>query len=462
MTVFGIDMNQGCVSDFKRLFRDLKKAIQFQNDSLEIVNFIVLSPRFPRTGYLKDNIEQYSLELDEKVILTSDRVYSTKSSNKTIYITSKKCIKKLQKCDIVKVANIRMKVLQVADFYVDCVVVFAGSFSSQSNVTFPSECDKFEISYEELEDIEFANDFGINIIVTPSPGCDGYLSSVKAQSLVRSRRFFTKICKAHLKEECQARWIVENYDGFFLDLELNEAGRLISMSDVVRKFVDYCYHLRKPLILSGFRKKSFLRESFEHYFQCLPDKFLMQKEDTISVGQTALDNFLEASSPRIQHFAIAQLNSFEDNSLTNSDSFAVGIVSMAYTTCANAIILYSYSGRMPIKISHFRPLCPIVTFVYCQEQRKYLSMFYNIYTIDSQKQYKDGNNHHSEQDDVCGLTPQKVDKALQFCNQKNFIEEGSGVILVFRSTVGHGFQNKFIHFKYKTNFSESEFKEILQ
>lgn len=459
-------MNKGCVSDFKRLFRDLKKATEFQKVSLEIVNFIVLSPRFPRTGNLKDNIQEYLLELEDKVILTSDRFYSTQSTNKTIFINSKKCIKSLQKCDIVKVANIRMKVLQVADLYVDCVVVFAGTFSSQSNVTFPSECDKFEISSEELEDIEFANDFSINIIVTPSPGCDGYLSSIKAQSIARTRRFFTKVCKVHLEEENQMKWILENYDGFFLDLESNEAGgRLISMSDVVRTFLDYCYHLKKPLILSGFKKKSLLHESFKHYFQCLPDKFLVQKEDSISIGKTALDNFLVESSSIIQNFAIDQLNSFKDNSLTKSDTFVIGIVSMVYTTCSDAIILYSYSGRMPVKISHFRPLCPIVTYIYCQEERKYVSMFYNIYTIpkeDSQKEYKDGNFPRNEQDDVCGLTPQKVDKALQFCLQRNFIEEGSGVILVFRSKIGHGFQNKFIHFKYKQKLLESEYNEILQ
>lgn len=460
-------MNQGCIPDFKRLFKDLKKAMEFQSYSLEIVKYIVLNPRFPKTGYLKDNIQQYILELDDKVVLTCDRFYSTQSTNKIIYINSKNCVKSLKKCDIVKVANIRMKVLEVAEFHLECVVVFAGSLFSQSKVTFPSECDKFEISTEELEDIKFSNEFGINIIVTPSPGCDGYLSSIKTQTNSGAQRFFTKINKDNLKQESQFKWILDKYDGFFLDLQLNEAGkRFIIMNHLMETFLNYCYHFKKPVILSGFKKNSLISGTCEHYFSCLPEKFLLQKEDTISVGRIALDDFLRRSKSIMKKYAINQLNDFEDKSTTNSDTFAIGIVSMMYTTSADVIILYSYSGRMPIKISHFRPLCPIVTFIHCREERKYVSMFYNIYTISEKDSNDELENVHisrvSEQEDVCGLTPKRLKKALQFSSRRNFIEEGSEIILVFRSKVGQAFQNKFIHFKYKNRFVDSELNEILE
>lgn len=455
-------MNQGCISDFKRLFRDLDKAIQFQKDPLEIVKFVVLNHRFPITGYLKDNIQQYILELDDRVILTSNRFYSTRTTSQIIYVNSKKCIKSLKKCDIVKVGNIRMKVLQLANLYVDCIIVFAGILSSKSKVTFPLDCDKFDISAEEIEDIKFANDFDVNIIVTPSPGCNGYLSSLKASTTSKLQRFFTNINFENLSQEKQLKWSIYNYDGFFLNVEINEAEkRFITMDGVIIQFLKDCYYLKKPVILSGFKKKSLILKNYEHYFTCLPEKFLLQKEDTIGAGQRALEDFIKIDSSRIHCFALNQLNNFIDKSTTNSDTFAMGIVSMAYTTGSDVIILYSYSGRMPIKISHFRPFCPIVTYIHCKDKQKYAAMFYNIYTIPELDEETEC-EREEDRNDICELTPHKLIKALTFCSKQNLIEAASEVIVVFRSKLNKGYQNKFINFRYNHNFIESEIKDILQ
>ncbi|KAL5289791.1 hypothetical protein ACFFRR_009673 [Megaselia abdita] len=467
VTVVGIDMNQGSFSDFKRLFRDLSKALKFKNEYLEIVKFIILSPRFPITGYLRDNVNQFILQLNDSVILTSDRLYSTQSTNTIIYTNSKKCIQNSKKGDIVQVANIRIKVLRAADsgVYLYCVVVFPGVLSSRSIVLFPSECDRFSISEEELEDINFANDFDISVIVTPSPGCKDYISSVK-KNIAENKRMFSKINIEHLRNENQLKWTINNYDGFFLNLVLNKAGKRFSFKDdMIKIFLNNCYFSKKPVVLSEFRKESLINEHHENYFTCLPEKFILQKDDVINVKQVALNSFESISLSKIHQFALDQIHNFTNKSLTTSDTFALGIVSMAYNTNSDVIILYSYSGRMPMKISHFRPLCPIVTFIHCISARRYSTMFYNINTIPesySEKECEHWNNI-DEKTDVCGLSPKRLLKALTFCLKRKFIEQGSEILIALRSKVGKAYQNKFIHFKYKkSHLVESELKEILQ
>lgn len=463
VAVVGVDMNRNSLLEVKRLFRDMEKSYKLLRDSLETVKYIVISPRFPKTGFLKNNILQYDLQIDDEVLITSDRYYSTKCTNKIIYVNSKFCIGNLKKCDVIQVGNIRMRVLKSSDSTAECIVVFAGTLKSESKVVFPSECDQFKISLEEIEDFEFARNFDIDVIVTPYPGCDGYFSTLQNQ-VSKSTRIFSKIRLSNLQDKENQDWIVNCYDGFFIDLEFLKAGkRFIKMDEKVSNFLKRCYSLKKPVILSGFCKESFIDEIDADLFYFYPDKYMIQKEHK-AYKVSHLESFLTLSKFNAGKYAIHHFNHFEDTSTTSSDTFAISVASMSYTIRADVIILWSFSGRMAMKISHFRPFCPIIAYVRCNQQRKFISMCFNILTIPEIERAKieeDSAEDLSKKEDN-GLTPFKLMKAFEFCRKKQFIMNGSEILIVFRSKIDRGYQNKFVNIPYKENCCESEFEDILK
>ncbi|XP_065361606.1 uncharacterized protein LOC135955208 [Calliphora vicina] len=433
--------------------------------------FAMLSPRLQYTGVMDARYSAEELEKEDELILTTKRKYSTIGNCYKIYVNGRFLIEDCKLGDFILVGpTIQLKVTELLDDELRCVVMEAGTLRSRLPVRFPARCSRSQISLEELEDITFAREVGINVLVSYKPGSLQYLNDLyDALRLLKSDnlRIFTRLVLNEYKEEStDLEWIAQRYDGFLVDLSVqqdtsccqDEEDATTTTPDILRlssasaNFMTTVYNMKKPIVL----KPSLLAErqlfvqpaNISHIFY-YPDKYLFSSEKyshafSFYLLQNALSEQITSMELSFQPFC--------DPSELGDDTIARACVAASFECQAKALVVCSALPDMSIKLSHFRPSSPILHVSATKSIGDYISLYHNIVFMHFQTYAK-----YNYADYV---TNAFIFAAI-FLKTRNILRAGENLILVYGSDQDGKLCDKYLVYKFDEQHFATNLEQLL-
>ncbi|XP_034655790.1 pyruvate kinase [Drosophila subobscura] len=419
--------------------------------------FVKLSPRFQYTGYLnpqhyKGDLKRVELKKGCNLTLTVDREFSDSSSSSIIYVNARFLLGDVKTFDFILIGNeIQLTVHSVNPDHLNCCVVRGGMLSSYMPVLFPKRCSKFRISYEELEDLTFAREVGVNVVVSNIVGTAKYLDNLEnAMGIMQCEnlRMFARVVLNDIKGcDGELNWATRRYDGFLVELaEPEVVPDVMHLCPDAECFLQLVHAAKKPIIFDPemIHKKK-LRIDPTHYYYTFyyPDKYLVKSHKT---KQSFYFSFLQnALFEKIPTEALAKVP-YCDNSHTGADGLARAVVTAAMEVHAAAIVVIGVTARMVQKISHFRPEAPIIFVSHMRSAEDYVSLYYNVTMLSFRtKQF------HTHRQNIF----RKGVYALAYLAKRKVVRQHDYVILVYSHKEGTTFPEKYILYKFdKSHFAE--------
>uniref|UniRef100_A0A1A9WHL7 Pyruvate kinase C-terminal domain-containing protein n=1 Tax=Glossina brevipalpis TaxID=37001 RepID=A0A1A9WHL7_9MUSC len=434
--------------------------------------FGMLSPRLQFTGILEPADAIISLEKGHALILTYRREYSIHSSATIVFVNARFLIDDCKVNDFILIGpTIQVKIEAIIKSELHCTVMEPGLLRSRLPVRFPGRCNRTSVSLEELEDITFAREVGVQVLISYTPGNRQYYGELnKTLSLLNCEdiRLGTRIVINEIKEEYDEdlNWIADSYDVFLLELtmtqrpdecrdrEISEISTdILELSSGVVNFIKKLYDMRKPIILNASliaERRLFVHPSCLNEIFFYPDRYLFRNGRTENSFY-----FLFLQNAYFKQLASIQFaRPFYDKSLTGSDTMARSCVATAEENDAQAFIVYSITPDMSITISHFRPSAPIVFVTDIRSASDYISMYHNIILLYYSSQDTDINHAESS---YRGLV-----YGLAYLKSRRIISKDKKVVLVYTYEEGAKFPDRYTTFKFPaTDFAEN-LKKVLK
>ncbi|KAH8405373.1 hypothetical protein KR222_008605 [Zaprionus bogoriensis] len=456
---FMLDLFCGPLKENQDLIVQLREAeITVSKEyGFPVVSTIVakLSPRYQYTGYLEDStVESIDLPFGTKVILTTDRTYSRRCTGQLIYVNARFLLFSVRRFDIIPIGQeIQLKVRSVRQDHMLCCVCRAGALHSYMPVLFPKRCARYSVSYEEVEDLTFAREVGLNVIISNVAGSVAYVDNMEfvMQTLqCQNMRLFARVVLNEMmgcKEELN--WIAERYDGFLVEFAKPEnAPDIMQMCRNAECFMQLAYAAKKPIILDPWQiNVQNLRIDPSHYYYAFyyPDKYLVKSKHTFKVFYF---NFLQSAIfEQISRTALAKMPMC-DSSHTGADGLARAVVTASMEIQAKAIVVCGVTTRMVQKISHFRPQAPIIFISHMRSAEDYASVFHNVTMVSFRTKFF--MNHRRN-------TFRKAVFAVAYLASRKIVKQGDRIILVYNYDSGTNFPEKYLIYK----FSKFHFVEHL-
>ncbi|XP_060657646.1 pyruvate kinase [Drosophila nasuta] len=415
--------------------------------------FAKLSPRYQYTGYLSPRMTApVEMKKGFKVMLTTDRSYSRMCTSQVIYVNARFLLFDLKEFDIILLGDdIQLMVRSVRLEHVYCCVCRPGILQSFMPVLFPARCSRFRVSYEEIEDLTFAREVGINVVVSYISGSVAYVDDMeKVMSSLQcdGLRLYTRVVLNEMKGcDGELNWIAERYDGFIVELANPE-----NIPDILRLcpnaecFMQQAYAAKKPILLDAWTiNEENLRVDPSHYYYAFyyPDKYVFKSDNN---GHSFYFSFLQSAI--FDHIAVAALSKMPhcDASHTGADGLARAIVAASMEVQAKVIVVCGVTTRMVQKISHFRPQASILFVSHMRSAEDYVSLYHNVTMLSFRtKSFRDHRRNIFR----------KAVFGLAYLASRQIAKHGEHIVLVYNSDTGTTFPEKYLIYKFdKLHFVE--------
>ncbi|XP_043650786.1 uncharacterized protein LOC122618423 [Drosophila teissieri] len=445
--------NQSLIVKLRESEISVSKELGFPVASSVMVK---ISPRHQFTGGFSTQFRQegkkfVELVQGQKIILTVDRQYSDRCNADVIYANARFLIGDVQHLDFILIGeDIQLMVRSIHTDHLKCCVARGGMLYAHMPVLFPARCRRFRVSYEELEDLTFAREVGLNVVVSHIVGTPKYLD-VLEQAMTAMHcdgmRLYARVVLNEIKGcRGELNWAIKRYDGFLVELaEPAIIPDIMHLCPDAECFMQLTYASKKPIIFDPrVLDEQKLRVDPAHYYYTFyyPDKYVTtcpQPKSTIY--------FRLLQSAIFEQICPAALANtpYCDRSHTGADSLARAVVTASMEVHAVAIVVIGVTTRMVQKISHFRPQSPILFVSHMRSAEDYVSIYHNVTMLPFRTK--------------CIISHRrnvflKVIYALAYLVKRKIAKQNDQVILVYNYEDGTTFPEKYIVYKLdKTNFA---------
>ncbi|KAM8707691.1 hypothetical protein ACLKA7_014771 [Drosophila subpalustris] len=415
--------------------------------------FAKLSPRYQYTGYLAAGQDK-SIELKKgyKVILTVDRNYSRNCTSRVIYVNARFLLCDVHRFDIILIGeDIQLMVRAVRQDHLYCCVCRPGELVSFMPVLFPSRCSRFRVSYEEVEDLTFAREVGLNVVVSYLAGSVPYvddLEKVMSSLQCESLRLFARVVLNEMKGcDGELDWIAQRYDGFLVELaEPATSPDILRLCPNAECFMQQAYAAKKPIIFDAWTiNEQHLRVDPAHYYYAFyyPDKYVIKSQ---LCRHSFYFSFLQSAIfDQIATTALSRMP-LCDSSHTGADGLARAIVTASIEVNAKVIVVCGVTPRMVQKISHFRPHASILFVSQMRSAEDYVSIYHNVTMLSFRS--KSFSSHRRN-------VFRKSVFALAYLASRKIAKQGEHIILVYNCESGTTYPEKYMIYKFdKLHFVE--------
>lgn len=413
--------------------------------------FAKLSPRYQYTGLLSAGVDK-SIEMKKgyKVVLSVDRNYSRICTSHVIYVNARFLLGDVQRFDIILLGeDIQLMVRSVRQNHLNCCVCRPGKLVSFMPVLFPPRCCRFRVSYEEVEDLTFAREVGINVVVSYLAGSVPYvndLEKVMSSLQCESLRLYARVVLNEMKGcDGELNWIAQRYDGFLVELaEPANSPDILRLCPNAECFMQQAYAAKKPIILDAWTiNEQHLRIDPAHYYYAFyyPDKYLIKSHKS---RDSFYFSFLQSAI--FDQISITALSKMPhcDSSHTGADGLARAVVTASIEVQAKVIVVCGVTTRMVQKISHFRPQASILFVSQMRSAEDYVSLYHNVTMLSFRS--KSFSNHRRN-------IFRKSVFALAYLASRKIAKHGEPIILVYNYESGTAFPEKYMIYKFdKLNF----------
>ncbi|XP_017072420.1 uncharacterized protein LOC108108764 [Drosophila eugracilis] len=454
--------NQNLIVKLREAEISVSKELGFPVASSVMVR---ISPRHQFTGGInplltQDGQDKASVELVEgqKLVLTVDREYSKRCSSEVIYVNARFLLVDVKHLDFILIGeDIQLVVRSIHSDHLNCCVAKGGMLYSYMPVLFPARCRRFRVSYEELEDLTFAREVGLNVVVSHIVGTPKYLDDLEqamAAMHCDGMRLYARVvlneiigCKGELN------WATKRYDGFLVELAKPAVvPDIMHLCPDAECFMQLAYASKKPIIFDPrLIDEQKLRVDPAHYYYTFyyPDKYVMScPRDKSTIYFRFLQN---AIFQQICPVALER-TPYCDRSHTGADSLARAVVTASMEVHAVSIVVIGVTTRMVQKIAHFRPQTPILFISHMRSVEDYVSMYHNVTMLPFRS--------------TCLMSHQKnvyrkALYAMAYLVKRKIAQQNDPVILVYNYEDGTKFPEKYIIYKLDKNHFADHLAETL-
>ncbi|XP_017042363.1 uncharacterized protein LOC108088879 [Drosophila ficusphila] len=423
---------------------------------------VKISPRHQFTGgfntqFRLEGKTSVDLVQGQKIILTVDREFSDRCTSEVVYVNARFLIVDVQQFDFILIGDeIQLMVQSVHTDHLKCCVARGGALYAHMPVLFPARCRRFRISYEELEDLTFTREVGLNVVVSHIVGTPKYLDDLEhAMSVIQcdGMRVYARVvlneilgCKGELN------WAVKRYDGFFVELAKPAVvPDIMHLCPDAECFMQLAYASKKPIIFDPrLLDEQQLRVDPAHYYYTFyyPDKYLVSCPPS---KKSCYFRYLQSAIfEQICPVALAN-NPYCDRSHTGADSLARAVVTASLEVRAVAIVVIGVTTRMVQKIAHFRPQAPILFVSHMRSAEDYVSMYHNVTMLP----YCTGSLIAHRRN-----VYRKAIYALAYLVKLKIAKHNDPVILVYNYEEGTTFPEKYLIYNLDKTFFTTQMAEI--
>uniref|UniRef100_A0A1A9UXD5 Pyruvate kinase barrel domain-containing protein n=1 Tax=Glossina austeni TaxID=7395 RepID=A0A1A9UXD5_GLOAU len=428
--------------------------------------FGLLSPRMQYTGVLEPPDAVIPLEKGHNLVLTYKREFSIHSTPAKVFVNARFLMDDCKVMDFILIGptiQIKIDAIEKSELY--CTVMEPGLLRSRLPVRFPGRCNRVNVSLEELEDITFSREVGVQVLISYAPGNRQYFEDLNhTLALLHSEnvRLGTRIVINEIKEEDEEDldWIAESYDVFLFELSMTQqldeckdrevpevSADILQLSPAVVNFIKKVYTMKKPIILNASliaERRLFVHPSCLNEIFYYPDRYVFRtgyKENSFYFLFLQNAYFKQLTSDLF----VSQ--TFYDQSHTGSDTLARSCVLSGEVNNVVAYVVYSVIPDMSIKLSHFRPSAPILYVTAIKSTSDYVSMYHKIILL----YYctRDTDIPHSE------YVYRSLLYGLAYLKTGRIVSKDKNVMLIYCTEEGTKFPDRFINFKFPaTNFAQ--------
>ncbi|EDW19377.1 uncharacterized protein LOC6583227 [Drosophila mojavensis] len=410
-----------------------------------------LSPRHQYSGYLA---EEYTTGVKlcrgERVTLTTDRDYSLFCTSRVIYVNARFLLVDIQKFDIILVGeDIQLMVRTVRQDHLICCVCREGTLESFMPVLFPQRCSRYRVSYEEVEDLTFSREVGINVVISNIVGTVQYvndLERVMTQLQCDGLRLYARVVINDIKGcDGEMNWVAQHYDGLLVELsEPPNAPDILQICPDAQCILQLTHAAKKPIIFNPWHiSQQRLHVDPEHYYHVFfyPDKYLVRSDQYQGVFYFS---FLQSAIfDQILPMALSKMP-LCDSSHTGADGMARAVVTASMEANAAAIVICGVTTRMVQKVAHFRPKTPILFVSHMRSAEDYVSLYHNVTMLPFRTSFFTGHQRNIYSKSVF---------ALAYLASRKSIKDGDKIILVYNYATGTTFPEKYLIYTFdKKNF----------
>lgn len=410
--------------------------------------FAKMSPRYQFTGILSGGPDKsYEMRKGYKVTLTVDRNYSRSSNSHVIFVNARFLLCDVQRFDIILLGeDIQLMVRSVRQDHLYCCVCRPGRLVSFMPVLFPSRCSRYRVSYEEVEDLTFAREVGINVVVSYLTGTVPYvddLEKVMSSLQCDSLRLFARVVLNEMKGcDGELDWVAQRYDGFLVELaepEPEKSPDVLRLCPNAECFMQQAYAAKKPIIFDAWTiNEQHLRVDPAHYYYTFyyPDKYLVKSH---FCRQSFYFSFLQSAIfDQIATTALSKMPHC-DSSHTGADGLARAIVTASIEVQAKVIVVCGVTPRMVQKISHFRPHASILFVSQMRSAEDYISIYHNVTMLSFRSKSFSSHRRNIFRKSVF---------ALAYLASRKIVKQGEHIILVYNYESGTTFPEKYMIYKF--------------
>ncbi|XP_030385201.1 pyruvate kinase [Scaptodrosophila lebanonensis] len=459
---FMIDLFTGTIRDNQTMMLQIREAelSTSKEYGFPVVStvFAKLSPRYQYTGYLSQSYsETCSVELKRgyKVMLTVDRQYSNCCTSHVIYVNARFLLCDVKEFDFILLGeDIQLMVKSVGQDHINCCVARPGLLTSYMPVRFPSRCRRFRVSYEELEDLTFSREVGINVVVSNFVGTIEYLDDLEEAMAMLECDHLRLYARVVLNEilgcDGDLNWVMTRYDGLFVELArpkpTEPTPNIMHLCPDAECLMQLAHDAKKPIVLDAtLINQQILRIDPAHYYHMFyfPDKYLIKCDDSLKTYYFSL--LQGAIFDQIGQVALAKMP-FCDSSHTGADTLARSVVTASYEVQAVAIVVCGVTTRMVQKISHFRPRAPILFISHMRSAEDYVSLYHNVTMLSYRTRHFISHRRN---------TYRKAIYALAYLAARKKLKHNDQIILVYNYEAGTSFPENYLIYKFdKHHFTD--------
>ncbi|KAI8037936.1 uncharacterized protein LOC128259694 [Drosophila gunungcola] len=465
---FLIDLSVGTQHDNQSLIVKLREAEISVSKELgfPVASSVMakLSPRHQFTGgfstqFRQDGKTSVDLEQGKQIVLSVDRDYSDRCNEDVVYVNARFLIPDVQQFDFILVGEeIQLMVRSVHADHLKCCVARGGVLFAHMPVLFPARCRRFRISYEELEDLTFAREVGLNVVVSHIVGTSQYLDDLEHAMAVMhcdGMRLYARVVLNEIRGcKGELNWATKRYDGFLVELaEPAIMPDIMHLCPDAECFMQLAHASKKPIIFDPrLIDEQKLRVDPAHYYYTFfyPDKYVVSWSPQPKV--TGYFRFLQSAIfQQICPQALA-VTPYCDRSHTGADSLARAVATASLEIRAVSIVVIGVTTRMVQKIAHFRPQAPILFVSHMRSAEDYVSMYHNVTMLPFRSKCLVGHRRNVFRKAIYGLA---------YLVTRKLAQQNDPVILVYNHEEGTSFPEKYVVYKLdKTHFA-SHMAEIL-
>ncbi|XP_053954381.1 uncharacterized protein LOC128860717 [Anastrepha ludens] len=448
--------NQGLILRLRESELSYSKEIGFPVSSTV---FAKLSPRLQYTGLMEPPDMVAVLKKGDHIILTNKREWSTHCTAKRVYINAGFLFVDVKPYDFICIGPDIQVCVHKKGTNLYCTVEGGGELRSRLPVLLPSHCTKFLLSQEELEDITFCKEVGINVIVSYIGGTEEYFDNVKNALKIlgcEKMRLYARVVLNEIKGcDNDLDWMAEGYDGFVIDLSPSEQHPeqdILHLCPTADAFIKQAYLLQKVIVLDPtlITNKRLIVEParYPHIF-LYPDKYILPSDRSFSGFYFF---YLHHSISELLIKEAFSKMPYCDRSLTGSDSLARSVVCASYEMNAALIFVCSLTGRMAMKIAHFRPKAQIIFITRMKSAETFISMHHNVTML-----YYNGkadDNYH------CALY-KHILFGLMYAKSQQMVNHDDNVMFVYKENASTRLPDKYVAYKFHERYFPQHLDKIL-